>query len=102
MTGNADFLLLILRRFRVGLLLRFLRRVEQAELLIPVVQDIRPLLAALPELGALKIQDDLSESLNLLILLSALFPERINCHVLLSIVFQVYLFSGFQFFKYYG
>ena len=24
------------------------------------------------------------------------------CHVLLSIVFQVYLFSGFQFFKYYG
>lgn len=24
------------------------------------------------------------------------------CHVLLSIVFQVYLFPGFQFFKYYG
>lgn len=78
MTGDADFLLRILQGFRVGLLLRFLRRVEQAELLIPIVQDVRPLFAALPELGALKIQDDLSESLNLLILLPALFPERIN------------------------
>ena len=78
MTGDADFLLRILRRFRGGLLLRFLRRVEQAELLIPIVQDVRPLLAAMSELGALKIQDDLTESLNLLILLPALFPEQIN------------------------
>ena len=59
MTGDADFLLRILRRFRGGLLLRFLRRVKQAELLIPIVQDVRPLLAAMSELGALKIQDDL-------------------------------------------
>ena len=81
MTGDTDFLLRILQGFWVGLLLRFFRRVEQAELLIPVVQDVRPLLAALFELGALKIQDDLSESLNLLILLPALFPERINCHI---------------------
>ena len=78
MTGDADFLLRILRRLRNGRLLRFLRRVEQAELLIPIVQDVRPLLAAPSELGALKIQDDLTESLNLLILLPALFPERIN------------------------
>ena len=78
MTGDADFLLRILRRLRNGRLLRFFRRVEQAELLIPIVQDVRPLLAAPSELGALKIQDDLTESLNLLILLPALFPERIN------------------------
>ena len=45
---------------------------------IPVVKNVCPLLTALSELGALKIQDDLSESLNLLILLPALFPERIN------------------------
>lgn len=75
MTGDTDFLLRILQGFWVGLLLRFFRCVEQAELLIPVVQDVRPLLAALFELGALKIQDDLSESLNLLILLPALFPK---------------------------
>lgn len=75
MTGNTDFLLRILQGFWVGLLLRFFRRVEQAELLIPVVQDVHPLLAALFELGVLKIQDDLPESLNLLILLPALFPK---------------------------
>ena len=40
--------------------------------------NVCPLLTALSELGALKIQDDLSESLNLLILLPALFPERIH------------------------
>ena len=40
MTGDADFLLRILRKFWVGLLLRFLRRVEQAELLIPVVKNV--------------------------------------------------------------
>ena len=45
---------------------------------MPAVKDVRPLVTALSELGALKIQDDLSESLNLLILLSALFPERIH------------------------
>ena len=78
MTRDTDFLLRILRRFRVGLLFRFLRRVEQAELLIPVVKNVCPLLTALSELGTLKIQDDLSESLNLLILLPALFPERIH------------------------
>ena len=78
MAGDADFLLRILRRLRSGRLLRFLRRVKQAELLIPVVQDVRPLFTALSELGALKIQDDLPEPLNLLILLTALFPECIN------------------------
>jgi hypothetical protein len=52
MTRDTNFLLRILRRFRVGLLLRFLRRVEQAELLIPIVQDVRPLLAAMSELSA--------------------------------------------------
>ena len=77
-TRDTDFLLWILRRLRHGRLLRFLRRVEHAELLIPVVQDVRPLLTALSELGALQIQDDLPEPLNLLILLPALFPERIN------------------------
>ena len=75
MTGDTDFLLRILQGFWVGLLLRFFRCVEQAELLIPVVQDVRPLLAALFELSALKIQDDLPESLDLLILLLALFPK---------------------------
>ena len=78
MTRDTNFLLQILRRFRVGLLLRFLRCIEQAELLIPVVKNVCPFLTALSELGALKIQDDLPESLNLLILLPALFPERIN------------------------
>ena len=78
MTRDTDFLLRIGRRFRVGLLLRFLRRVEQAELLMPAVKDVRPLVTALSELGALKIQNNLPESLNLLILLPALFPERIN------------------------
>ena len=48
------------------------------KLLIPVVKNVCPLLTALSELGTLKIQDDLSESLNLLILLPALFPERIH------------------------
>ena len=76
--GDTDFPLRILRRFRAGLLLRFLRRIEQAELLIPVVKNVCPLLTALSELGTLKIQDDLPESLNLLILLPALFLERIN------------------------
>ena len=78
MTGDADFLLRILRGFRGGLLLRFLRRVGQAELLVPIVQDVRLLLTALSKLGAPKIQDDFPESLNLLILLSALCPERVN------------------------
>lgn len=73
--GDTDFPLRIGRRFRVGVLLRFLRRIEQAELLIPVVKNVCPLLAALSELGTLKIQNDLPESLNLLILLPALFPE---------------------------
>ena len=73
-----DFLLRILQRLRNGRLLRFLRRVKHAELLIPVVKDVRPLLAALSELGTLQIQDDLPEPLNLLILFPALFSERIN------------------------
>ena len=30
------------------------------------------------------------------------YSTKHYCHVLLSIVFQVYLFSGFQFFKCYG
>ena len=77
-TGDADFLLRILRKFRCGCLLRFLRRIKHAELLIPVVKDVCPFLAALSELGTLQIQDDLTEPLNLLILLSALFPERID------------------------
>ena len=76
--GDADFLLRILRRLRCGRLLRFLRRVKHAELLSSVIQDVRPLFAALSELGTLQIQDDLAEPLNLLILLSALFPERID------------------------
>ena len=76
--GDADFLLRILRRLRCGRLLRFLRRVKHAELLSSVIQDVRPLFAALSELGTLQIQDDLTEPLNLLILLSALFPERID------------------------
>ena len=45
---------------------------------MPAVKDVRPLVTALSELGALKIQNNLPESLNLLILLPALFPERIN------------------------
>lgn len=53
-------------------------RVKQAELLMPAVKDVRPLVTALSELGALKIQNNLPESLNLLILLPALFPEQIN------------------------
>ena len=69
-TGDADFLFWILRRIRRWRLLRFLRRIEQAELLIPVVQDVRPLLAALSELGTLQTQDDLPEPLNLLRLCS--------------------------------
>ena len=78
MTGDKDLLLRVLCKLRGGHLLRFLQRVEQAELLIPVVQDIRPLLTELSELGALKIQDDLPEPPNLLIILLALFSERIN------------------------
>ena len=77
-TGDADFLLRILRRLRCGCLLRFSLYIEQAELLIPVVKDVCPFLAALSELSALQIQDDLPESLNLFILLSALFPEHID------------------------
>ena len=45
---------------------------------MPAVKDVRPLVTALSELGALKIQNNLPESLNLLILLPALFPEQIN------------------------
>lgn len=45
---------------------------------MPAVKDVRPLVTALSELGALKIQNNLPESLNLLILLPALFPERIH------------------------
>lgn len=56
----------------------FRLRVKQAELLVPAVKDVRPLVTALSELGALKIQNNLPESLNLLILLPALFPEQIN------------------------
>ena len=52
--------------------------VKQAELLCPVFKDICPLLAALSELGTLKVQDDLPEPPNLLILLPALFPKRIH------------------------
>ena len=47
-------------------------------MLIPVVQDVCPLLAVLSELGTLQIQDDLPESLNLLILLPALYSQYIN------------------------
>ena len=77
-TGDTDFLLWILQRLQCGYFLRFFRRVEQAELLVPVVKDVRPLLAALSELGTLEIQDDLPEPLDLLILFPALFSERIN------------------------
>ena len=57
---------------------RFRLHVKQAELLRPVVKDVPLLLAALSELGTLKIQDDLLESLYLLNHLPALFPERIH------------------------
>ena len=78
MTGDADFLLRILRGFRIGLLLRFLRRVKQAELLIPIVQNVRPLLAALSELGALQIQDDLSEPFVFFVFPAIFFFENLN------------------------
>ena len=77
-TRHRGFPLRILRKLRSGRLLRFFRRVKQTELLSSVIQDVRPLFTALSELGALQIQDDLPEPLNLLILLPALFPERIN------------------------
>lgn len=76
--GHRNLPLRILRRFRRERFLRFLRRVKQAELLIPIIQDVRPLFTALSKLGALQVQDDLPEPLNLLILLLALFPERVN------------------------
>ena len=62
-------------------MLRFRLHVKQAELLRPVIKDIRTLLAALSESGALKIQNDLLEPLDLLILLPALFPERVNSRI---------------------
>lgn len=43
---------------------------------MPAVKDVRPLVTTLSELGALKIQNNLPESLNLPILLPALFPEQ--------------------------
>ena len=51
---------------------------DWAKLLVSIVKDVRLLLTALSELGALKIQDDLPESLYLLILLPALFAKRIH------------------------
>lgn len=77
-TRDRNFSLRIRRRLRCGRLRLFLRYVEHAGLPIPVVQDVWPLLAALSKLGTLKIQDDLPAPVNLLILLPALFPERIN------------------------
>ena len=50
-----DFPLQIGQRFWRGRFLRFRLHVKQAELLILVVKNVRPLLTALSELGALKI-----------------------------------------------
>ena len=76
-----DFLLRIGQRFWCWRRLPFrlhVEHVEQAQLLRPVIKDIRPLFTALSELCPLKIQNDLPKPLNLLILLPALFPERIH------------------------
>lgn len=55
-----------------GRFLCFHLHVKHAELLVSIVKNVRPLLAALSELRVLKIQNDLPESLNFLILLLAL------------------------------
>ena len=63
--GCLDLLLWILCRLRFGRRRSFcfLLHVKHAELLVPVVQDICPLFAALSKSGALQIQDDLPEPL---------------------------------------
>lgn len=53
-TRDTDFLPWILQSLRCGRILRFRLHVKHAELLIPVVKDIRSLFTAPSELGVLQ------------------------------------------------
>ena len=77
-TKGMYFLLKMLRRLRCRLILRFRLHIKQAELMMPIVKDVRPLLAALSGLVPLTIQDDFPEPLNLIILLLAFLSECTN------------------------